>query len=78
VQVASDHEGEESAQQALEPLAAVATRPSSSLGESRHPPKEACTKGCLLLSARYVYVDGGHLCGLPLLVPDHEPRRFSE
>jgi hypothetical protein len=45
--VASDHEGEEGAQQAPEPLAAVATRPSSSLGESRPPPQKARTKGCL-------------------------------
>jgi hypothetical protein len=74
--VASDREGEEGAQQPPESLATAATRPSSSLGESRPPPKKARTKGYMSSSTRYVYVDEGLLCGLPLLVPDHEPRRF--
>jgi hypothetical protein len=51
-------------------------RPSSSLGESKHPPQKARTKGYLLLLAQYAYVNGGLLCSLPLLVPDHEPRQF--
>jgi hypothetical protein len=74
--VASNHEGVEGALQALEPLAATAARPPSSLGESRPPPMKACTKGCLPTFGLYVYVDGGLLCGFPLLVPNHEPQRF--
>jgi hypothetical protein len=74
--VVSNREGEEDAQQALGLLAAMATRPSFSLGESRPPPKKARSKGYLPPSAQYVYVDGGLLCGLPLLVPDREPRQF--
>jgi hypothetical protein len=49
----------------------IGRRGHESLGESRPPPKKARTKGCLSSSARYVYVDGGLLCGLSLLVPDH-------
>jgi hypothetical protein len=49
----------------------IGRRGRESLGESRPPPKKARTKGCLSSSARYVYVDGGLLCGLSLLVPDH-------
>jgi hypothetical protein len=46
--------------QAPQPLVIVATMPSSSLGESGPPPKKAHTKGCLLLSTGYLYVDGLH------------------
>jgi hypothetical protein len=72
----ANHEGVEGAQQAPESLATVASRPSSSFGESRPPPKKARTEGCLSPFAQFVYVDGGLLCRLPLLVADHEPRRF--